>query len=91
MDVFLESLGNRENQLLCVSPCTFIRHLKLIVKSRTHLPAGVKTKNWEERMEKTKRDQAIKKLQAELKDEKQSEITRFVCDLDHAKIHLDKC
>ncbi|CDO73529.1 hypothetical protein BN946_scf185013.g164 [Trametes cinnabarina] len=44
--------------------------------SRSHLPIGVKTKNWEERMEKTKKEQAIKKLQQELKQEKEEEIKR---------------
>jgi hypothetical protein len=43
---------------------------------RSHLPEGVKTKQWEHRMEQTKRAQAIKKLQQELKDEKQAEIQR---------------
>ena len=44
--------------------------------SRSHMPEGVKTKSWEDRMEKTKKEMAIKKLQTELKDEKQAEITR---------------
>ncbi|KAI0830627.1 Cgr1 family-domain-containing protein [Trametes gibbosa] len=43
---------------------------------RSHLPDGVKTKKWEERMEKTKKEQAIKKLQAELKQEKRDDIKR---------------
>lgn len=43
---------------------------------RTHLPEGVKTKKWDDRMEKVKKEQAIKKLQAELKDEKLAEIQR---------------
>ncbi|KAI8980700.1 hypothetical protein BD414DRAFT_383650, partial [Trametes punicea] len=43
---------------------------------RSHLPDGVKTKKWEERMEKTKKEQAIKKLQQELKQEKADEIKR---------------
>ncbi|KAI0673448.1 Cgr1 family-domain-containing protein [Trametes maxima] len=43
---------------------------------RSHLPTGVKTTKWEERMEKTKKEQAIKKLQAELKQEKADEIKR---------------
>ncbi|KAI0652184.1 Cgr1 family-domain-containing protein [Trametes meyenii] len=43
---------------------------------RSHLPAGVKTKKWEERMEKTQKEHAIKKLQAELKQEKADEINR---------------
>lgn len=45
--------------------------------SRSHIPEGVKTKNWEDRMEKTKKAQAIKMLQTELKEEKQAEITRY--------------
>ncbi|THV07650.1 hypothetical protein K435DRAFT_833500 [Dendrothele bispora CBS 962.96] len=43
---------------------------------RSHLPNGVKTKNWAARMEQTKKALAIKKLQQELKDEKQAEIKR---------------
>jgi len=43
---------------------------------RSHLPDGVKTKRWEDRMEKVKKEQAIKKLQAELKGEKQAERQR---------------
>ncbi|KAI0756695.1 hypothetical protein C8Q80DRAFT_1264717 [Daedaleopsis nitida] len=48
------------------------------VKSATVslLPDALKTKKWEERMEKTKKAQAIKKLQVELKEEKQAEIQR---------------
>lgn len=51
-----------------VSPC--------VQNRRSHLPKGVKTKNWDDRMEKVKKDQAIKKLQTELKDEKLAEIQR---------------
>ncbi|KAF5323571.1 hypothetical protein D9611_005781 [Ephemerocybe angulata] len=43
---------------------------------RSQLPKGVKTKRWEDRMDKTKKEQAIKKLQAELRDEKQAEYER---------------
>jgi len=43
---------------------------------RTHAPDGVKAKSFEDRMEKTKKELAIKKLQAELKEEKQAELTR---------------
>ncbi|KAG5652302.1 hypothetical protein H0H81_005524 [Sphagnurus paluster] len=43
---------------------------------RSQLPDGVKTKNWEDRMRKTQQALAIKKLQAELKDEKEFEIKR---------------
>ncbi|KAI0080264.1 hypothetical protein K474DRAFT_1657972 [Panus rudis PR-1116 ss-1] len=42
---------------------------------RSHLPEGVKTK-WEERMEKTKKEKAMKALQKELKEEKEAEIRR---------------
>ncbi|KDR85335.1 hypothetical protein GALMADRAFT_54227 [Galerina marginata CBS 339.88] len=47
-----------------------------ILLRRSHLPEGVKTKNWEDRMQKTQKALAIKKLQNELKDEKQAEFQR---------------
>ncbi|KAF5384928.1 hypothetical protein D9615_001407 [Tricholomella constricta] len=43
---------------------------------RSQLPDGVKTKNWEDRMRKTQQALAIKKLQTELREEKQAEIQR---------------
>ncbi|KZS95949.1 hypothetical protein SISNIDRAFT_548079 [Sistotremastrum niveocremeum HHB9708] len=43
---------------------------------RSHLQAGVKTKKWEDRMEREKAAKAIKKLEIELKEEKQAEIQR---------------
>ncbi|KAL5535426.1 hypothetical protein ACEPAF_3520 [Sanghuangporus sanghuang] len=43
---------------------------------RTHLLDGVKSKSWEERMEREKRAAAVKKLETELKEEKQAEIRR---------------
>ncbi|RDB29411.1 rRNA-processing protein CGR1 [Hypsizygus marmoreus] len=43
---------------------------------RSQLPPGVKTKSWEDRMFKTQKALAIKKLQTELKEEKQAEIQR---------------
>ncbi|KIM75344.1 hypothetical protein PILCRDRAFT_827243 [Piloderma croceum F 1598] len=43
---------------------------------RSHIPNGVKAKSWEDRMDKSKKELAIKKLQTELKEEKQAEITR---------------
>ena len=49
-----------------------------VARRRSHLPEGVKTKKWEDRMEKGKKEQAIKKLQVELKDEKRAEIQRCV-------------
>ncbi|KDQ63404.1 hypothetical protein JAAARDRAFT_169199 [Jaapia argillacea MUCL 33604] len=42
---------------------------------RSYLPDSLKSK-FSERMEKTKKEMAIKKLQTELKDEKQAEVTR---------------
>ncbi|THH33506.1 hypothetical protein EUX98_g628 [Antrodiella citrinella] len=42
---------------------------------RSNLPEGVKCK-FSVRMEKTKKEKAIKALQTELKEEKQAEITR---------------
>ncbi|TRM66424.1 hypothetical protein BD626DRAFT_487727 [Schizophyllum amplum] len=42
---------------------------------RSHIQEGVRTKNWEDRMEKEKKAQAIKKLQAELKEEQEAERT----------------
>jgi hypothetical protein len=45
--------------------------------SRSYLPDGVKTRNWEDRMQKTTKDKAIKKLQTELREEKQAEIKRY--------------
>lgn len=46
--------------------------------SRSHLQAGLKTKNWEDRMKKTQKALSIKKLQAELREEKQAELKRLV-------------
>lgn len=43
---------------------------------RSHLPAGVKTRSWQERMDRTKRDQAAKKVAQELKDEAAQEKAR---------------
>jgi len=44
---------------------------------RTFLPRGVK-QSFEDRMEKKKKEDAIKKLQAELREEKEAEIQRSV-------------
>lgn len=44
--------------------------------SRSHLSEGLKT-SFEERMEKTQKEKAFKKLQKELKEEKEAEFTRF--------------
>jgi Cgr1 family len=45
--------------------------------SRSYLPDGVKTRSWEDRMQKTTKDKAIKKLQTELREEKQADIKRY--------------
>ncbi|KAF8647906.1 hypothetical protein AX16_006438 [Volvariella volvacea WC 439] len=42
---------------------------------RSQQSSGLKTK-WHDRMERTKKEQAVRKLQAELKEEKQAEIQR---------------
>ena len=49
--------------------------------SRSHIPGGVKTKKWSDRMEKVQKEKSIKKLQAELKEEKQAETMRYECAL----------
>ncbi|KAF4623408.1 hypothetical protein D9613_002106 [Agrocybe pediades] len=43
---------------------------------RSYIQPGVKAKSWEERMQKTQKALAIKKLETELKEEKQAEIQR---------------
>ncbi|KAG6911536.1 hypothetical protein DXG01_011838 [Tephrocybe rancida] len=43
---------------------------------RSQLPEGLKTKNWDDRMRKTQQAIAIKKLEAELREEKQAEFQR---------------
>ncbi|KAI0961844.1 hypothetical protein AcW1_000817 [Taiwanofungus camphoratus] len=43
---------------------------------RSSIPDGVKTKKWQERMQKTVKEKAIKMLQTELREEKKAEITR---------------
>ncbi|KAF8898883.1 hypothetical protein BD779DRAFT_1666644 [Infundibulicybe gibba] len=43
---------------------------------RSHIPDGVKTKSWEDRMEKTKRAAAIKKLEIDLREEKLADFKR---------------
>ncbi|EKM61212.1 uncharacterized protein PHACADRAFT_247672 [Phanerochaete carnosa HHB-10118-sp] len=50
--------------------------LQKVAVVRSHLPEGVKTRCWEERMQKTQKEKAVKKLQAELKEEKQAEKQR---------------
>lgn len=44
--------------------------------SRSHLQPALKSKGFDDRMEKASKAQAIKKLQAELKEEKEAELRR---------------
>ncbi|KAH8998911.1 hypothetical protein EDB86DRAFT_3075961 [Lactarius hatsudake] len=44
--------------------------------ARSHLPPALKSKSFSDRMEKASKALAIKKLQAELKEEKEAEIQR---------------
>ncbi|KAF9512037.1 hypothetical protein BS47DRAFT_1394581 [Hydnum rufescens UP504] len=41
---------------------------------RSHLSEGLRTKRWEDRMRKTTEAAAVKKLEVEMKEEKQAEI-----------------
>jgi rRNA-processing protein CGR1 len=69
----------RKSATVCVQiPLLDDVYLTALYRSRSNIPEGVKTKKWEDRMEKTKKATAIKKLQNELKDEKLAEITRCV-------------
>ncbi len=43
---------------------------------RSHLSPAVKTKRWEDRLHKKSKEASIKKLEAELKEEKVAEIKR---------------
>ncbi|KAJ7076573.1 hypothetical protein B0H15DRAFT_790404 [Mycena belliarum] len=43
---------------------------------RSYLQDGVKTKSWEDRVAQTQKAQAIKKVEAELRADKQADITR---------------
>lgn len=54
--------------------------------SRSYLQAGVKTKNWEDRMQKTQKALSIKKFQAELIEEKQAELKRLVLPLPYLSV-----
>ncbi|KAG7450658.1 uncharacterized protein BT62DRAFT_1001456 [Guyanagaster necrorhizus] len=51
------------------------KHLKSATV-RSLVSAGRKSKSWDDRMEKAKKAMSIKKLEKELKDEKQAELTR---------------
>lgn len=60
-------------------PTASLEHLtpahadRLAPYRRSHLPDGVKSKSWEDRMEKTKQIAVVKKLENEMKEEKKAE------------------
>lgn len=62
----------------CVSTGSFLQPVFDLFHSRTMLPDGVKSKSWEDRMQKAQKEKAIKKLQAELSEEKRAEKERSV-------------
>jgi rRNA-processing protein CGR1 len=68
----------RAKETNCVMDLSSIISLLTPCPSRSHLQAGVKTKNWQDRMEKTQKALSIRKLQAELREEKQAELKRLV-------------
>ena len=68
----------RTKETNCVIHLSSAFPLLTLSPSRSHLQAGVKTKNWEDRMKKTQKALSIKKLQAELREEKQAELRRLV-------------
>ena len=81
MAVSLANRGRLKRPQLCMLsyPCY---SCSLIARfSRSHLPEGVRTKSWEDRMQKTQKALAIKKLQTELKEEKQAELQRSAVPL----------
>jgi hypothetical protein len=71
------SLGNTKRQLQRVwyIPCS-LSYLPASHSSRSHLQPALKSKSFSDRMENASKAQAIKKLQTELRDEKQAEIQR---------------
>lgn len=78
MAVSLERDGKCKERQLGVFSISRFRKLifVLIFGSRSHLSEGLKS-SFEERMEKTQKEKAFKKLQRELKEEKEAEFTRF--------------
>lgn len=85
---YLESHGKTENLPQCTSSslslvCDRLCDRRIYYPRRTHAPDGVKAKSFDDRMEKTKKELAIKKLQAELKEEKQAELTRYNVSHNH--------
>jgi len=59
-----------------MSLCLFSLSLLDLHVSRSHMQPALKSTSFDDRMVKTTKAQAIKKLQVELKEEKQAEIQR---------------
>jgi hypothetical protein len=58
---------------------------------RSHLQDGLKTKSWDERVRKTTEEAAVKKLQQDLKEEKEAEAKMWglrVLATDAAKLRF---
>lgn len=51
---------------------------------RSNLPAGVKTTSWDARVEKRKKEEAIKLLERTLKEERVAEEERFVLQYEYS-------
>ena len=75
MAEFQGSLGNTKRQLQRVLYIPCLCSLYLLESSRHPQPA-LKSRSFGDRMEKASKAQAIKKLQAELREEKQAETQR---------------
>jgi Cgr1 family protein len=74
-----ENPGNIQNHLLRTyyTPCLYPLFPPVFYISRSHQQPGLKMRSFHDRMEKASKALAIKKLQAELKEEKQAEIQRY--------------
>jgi hypothetical protein len=59
-----------------VSPFPLCRLQPAFDVSRSHSRPALKSRSFDDRMEKATKAQAVKKLQTELKEEKQAEIQR---------------
>ncbi|PCH33840.1 hypothetical protein WOLCODRAFT_63927 [Wolfiporia cocos MD-104 SS10] len=66
----------RKSAAVYVPPPSSLPRLTRSHPSRSHMPDGGKTRSWADRMQKTEKEKAIKKLQAELKEEKVAERNR---------------
>jgi hypothetical protein len=62
---------------VCLTHFCMIAHSQRTFR-RSHLQEGLKTKNWDLRMQMTQKKLAVKKLQEELRQEKDEELQRLV-------------